>query len=294
MNNLTSKTQKSIVIFTFLFIPVLLLGTFTYYPALNLIYLSFTSWDGVSRVKEFVGMENYTWIFSKPSLYTPFLHNLVYFFMGLLQILAALYFAVILNSKLKWRNLFRTVLFMPYVINSVAVAFMFNFFFNNEFGAFNILLRDLGLDKLALNWLGEPKIVNYTMALMGNWKYMGFMMVIFIGVLNSIPAEFYEAAQIDGAKPFQAFRYITYPGIISIVKLNLFLNLNGALSAFEFPFIIYPLGSVFDMSETFMTKTIHTAFDSSSFGLASAMGVISMLVVSTLVLLQNKIVSEGD
>ena len=85
------------------------------------------------------------------------------------------------------------IIFLPYIINSVAITFIFNNLLNNEHGALNELLRAAGLDWLALNWLGDPNIVNITMAFMNSWKFLGFTMVVFLGALQSVPSEIYEA-----------------------------------------------------------------------------------------------------
>lgn len=294
MNRLSFRTQKRIVVICFLLIPLLLLITFSYYPAVNLIYMSFTKWNGISPVKEWVGINNYRNIFTDPSLFQPFLHNAVYFVAGLIQSFISLYFAVILNRKLRGRNAFKLIIFLPYIINSVAITFIFNNLLNNEYGALNELLRAIGLEELALNWLGDPNIVNGTMAFMSSWKFLGFTMVVFLGALQSVPSDIYEAASIDGANGFQTLVRITLPSIKGIIKLVMFLNLSGAISAFEFPFVIYPNGSPMGMSDTFMTKTMQTAFSYGNYGLASAMGVVLMVIILVLSVIQNKLISDKE
>ncbi|MEN6313039.1 MAG: sugar ABC transporter permease [Clostridiaceae bacterium] len=295
MNKLSMSAQKKITIAAFLAIPVTLLLAFHYYPAVKLIYYSFTSWDGLSAEKELIGFGNYIRIFTESELYTPFFHNGILFICGLVQLVMALVFAIMLNTGIKGRNAYKTILFMPYVINSVAIAFIFNFFFNTSNGAFNFILKGIGLKSLALDWLGNPGIVNWVLGFMSLWKYMGYMMIIFLAALQSIPQEMLEAGDIDGTNTFQKLKYLILPSIKSIVILNLFLNLNGALSAFEFQFIMWPdVRSPLGMADTFMTKTINTAFGYSDFGLASAMGVVLVVIVAVLTIIQNKIVlGEG-
>lgn len=293
MNKINLAGRKSLVVFAFLFIPVSLLLLFSYYPALRLVYLSFTDWDGVSLNINFVGFKNYIGIFITPKLYTSFLHNGILFITGLVQVALAFYFSILLNSAIRARNTFRTVLFMPYIINSVGIAFIFNFFFAYN-GVFNNFLSGIGLGSLVLDWLGDEKIVNWVMGFIALWKYTGFMMIIFLGGLQSISSDFYEAADIDGAKPHQKLLYITLPSLKSIITLILFLNLNGVVSAFEFPFIMYPKGSPFGMADTFMVTTIYTAFRYSDFGLSSAMGVVLVIIVAVLTFAQNKLLPKEE
>ncbi|BBI31961.1 carbohydrate ABC transporter permease [Cohnella abietis] len=294
MGVLSFRTQKLIILCSFLILPLLLLGVFTYYPAFTLIRISFTDWNGISLHKMGIGWENYTRIFSDSKYLGIFNHNLIYFLVGFIQIGLSLYFAVILNSKLRGKNIFRAIIFSPYIINSVAIAFMFTFLLNSEVGALNVVLKETGLHFLAKNWLSDPQIINYTLAFMATWKYLGFMMVIILGALQSIPNDLYEAASIDGANGFQSFRFITLPSLRRILELCFFLNLNGALAAFEFPFVIFPSGSPLGMSDTFVTNTLLTSFRYSDFGLASAMGVLLMIITIILVLTQRLVFFGRD
>ncbi|MFC5404824.1 carbohydrate ABC transporter permease [Cohnella soli] len=293
MKGLTYRSQKKAIIFLFLLTPVLLLLAFTYYPAVNLFYYSFTSWDGGLSRKLWIGLDNYKQIFRDPSIYKVFYNNFIYLIVGLVQVAIALYFAVVLDAKLKGKNFFKVSLFLPYIVNSIAIGYMFNYMFDNQYGAINVFLRNAGLHGMTVNWLGDPKVVNYVLAFMALWKYMGFMMVIFIGALQSIPKEIYEAAAIDGANRIQTFKSITLPSIRKVFEMMMFLNLNGAIAAYEFSFAIYPQGSPLGISDTFVTKTLNTAFKFQNFGLASAMGIVLMLMTAVLVLAQNKILFRG-
>lgn len=294
MNTTAHRKQKLVLIATFLLIPVLLLGTFTYYPAVRLLQLSFSSWDGINPTIHYVGWDNYRDIFKNRDNLDALWHNTAYLIVGLLQMALALYFAIVLSGKIRGRKAFRSILFLPYMLNSVAISFMFQYVLSYDDGALNQSLRHLGLGVLAMKWLSDPHIVNFTFGFMNLWKYMGFMMVIFLGALQSIPQDIYEAAEIDGANAWQKFRRITLPNIRKIVELCLFLNLNGALASFEFPFSVYPLGSPFGIADTVVMRTLNTAFKFSSYGLASAMGIVLMLIVAVLVMLQRKLVVRRE
>lgn len=111
--------QKKIIIFCFLLIPVALLLLFTYSPAAKLVYFSFTAWDGYSPEKPWVGLSNYREVFLNPDIFGVFAHNFAYFVMGLVQNVIAIYFAVILNTRLRGRNLFRLLLFLPYIMSEI-------------------------------------------------------------------------------------------------------------------------------------------------------------------------------
>ncbi|MCL2480017.1 MAG: sugar ABC transporter permease [Treponema sp.] len=293
MHHISLKKRKNLAILAFLFIPVGLLLLFTYYPATRLIYYSFTNYNGLDSNFKFVGLSNYITFLTDPQYYTIFLHLAVLFVVGLIQMVLAFLLALLLNTKIRGRNAFRSVIFMPYIISSVVVAFMFGYFFSTNFGVLNTLLKNIGLGGLAQNWLGNPKLVNWVMGFMSLWKYVGFTMIIFLAALQSIPQEMLEAGRIDGASSFKQLIYLILPSIRPVIALCLFLNLNGVLGAFEFQFITWPLGiTPLNMADTFVTKTYVVAFKYSKYGMGSAMGVILAVLVGILAWLQNKLIPK--
>lgn len=285
------QQQKMTLILSFLLVPLALLLTFTYYPAMRLIYLSFTSWDGLTPVKAWVGFSNYKEIMGNLEVFYVFLHNVAYFVGGIVQNVVAFFFAVLLNSRLKGRNMFRTVLFLPYIMNGVAVAFMFGYVFDTNTGSLNYFLNLLGVEPIS--WLGKPGLVNVSLASISAWKFMGFNMVVYLGALQSLPEDLYEAAKMDGARRFQVLRYITLPGMRKIIELNLFLTVIGALEVFDLPFVLTK-GGPLAASKTYVQQTVETAFQYNNFGLASAMSVLLMIVVIIVVSAQRRIVGGKE
>lgn len=290
---LTYNKQKLIIIISFLLVPLLLLATFTYYPALKLVYYSFTNWDGYSPEIPWVGLDNYREVFATPDIFKVFQHNFAYLVMGLVQNIIAIFFAVVLNSKLRGRNLFRVVLFLPYIMNGVAVAFMFGFVFDTTNGSLNLFLNSLGLTSLAeTSWLGTEGLVNYSLASTGLWRFMGYNMVIYIAALQAIPRDLYEAATIDGANSQQTFWNITLPNMKPVIQLNLFLTVTGALEVFDLPFVLTKGGPA-GASETYVQRVVQTAFQFNNYGLASAMSIILLLFVIAVLAVQQFVLSRG-
>ena len=283
--------QKRLILVLFLFIPLLLLATFSYYPALKLIELSFSKWDGIARSYPYVGLSNYADLFKDPGMFMTFQNNIAYIVIALFQTVLALYLAVVLNSKVLCRNFFKSSIFMPTILNGVATAFMFNFMYNFESSPINTILRNIGLEQYAVKWLGVGYFSNFSLAFIGLWKSTGFAMVVFLGALQSIPKEYYEAAEIDGASFLTKIRYIIFPSVKTVVELNLFLSINGSLQAFFESFIITHGGPA-GRTDTFVTKTISTAFEYHNFGMASAMGVVLMVIIITVVSIQRRFLRE--
>lgn len=287
------KMQRKFIIVGFLTVPVLLLLLFTYYPAVRLLYYSFTDWDGLSHHPSWLGFDNYKEIFSNPDLFGVFVHQIPYVIIGVVQNIVALLFAVILNSKMRGRNVFRVILFLPFIMNAVAVAFMFQYVFDTTTGSLNALLGALGLDSWKQSWLGNTSIVNYSLASIGFWRFMGYNMVIYLGALQSIPADIYEAAKLDGAGRMRTLWHITLPNMTKIIQLNMFLTLSGAIAVFDLPFVLTHGGPA-GASETFVLKTVETAFQFNNFGLASAMSVVLLVLTIVVLGLQNVVLKRKE
>lgn len=280
--NVSYKTQRKFIIALFLVIPLTLLFVFTYLPAINMISYSFTNWKGYGP-KTFVGLENYINIFSDPEVFSVLKNSLYYFVGGLIQLALAFVFAVIINSKIKGKSFFKSLFFFPYLINGVAISLMFLFFFQPS-GTFDTVLSMLGLDSLIRQWLGDAQYVNFSLAFTSIWRFFGYNFIIFLGALQSISDEVLEAADLDGAGDWDKIRYIYIPSVKRIIQLNLVLNISGAISVFEIPYIMTG-GS--NGSSTFVIETIKTAFTYNKVGKASAMAVVVMLIVAAVALIQN-------
>ena len=278
------KVQKSIIIVLFLTVPIVLLVLFTYVPLGDMVKYSFEKWNGTSKNHEFVGWDNYKTIFERPE-YLKVLKNSIYYFVGsIVQIIAALYFATILNYKIKGANIFKGIIFFPTLLNGVAVGLMFNYFYRGG-GTLDTLLIALGCDPETLPlWLGDAAIVNYSLVLVSLWRYMGQNMVMFNGAIKSVSSELIEAASLDGASKWQQFRYIILPNIKTIVSLNIILAVKGAISVFEIPYIMTD-GQ--NGSSTFVMKTLDTAFVSRKYGLASALGVVLLIFIMVVTFIQK-------
>lgn len=282
------SVQRTLTIGLFLALPLLLLLVFTYLPFVDMVEYSFYRWDGYSD-KVFIGLQNYKTLFSEPQYFTAFKSSIYYFIGSIVQIAVALYFATVFFYKLRGKNFFKGVLFFPYLLNGVAIGFVFLYFFKPD-GVLDSILVALGVAKENLPyWLGDPSLVNWSLTFVSVWRYMGQNMVMFCGATQSISSELFEAAQIDGADRWQQFRYIMLPNIRSIISLNLILAVKGAISVYEIPFIMTK-GTGGSM--TFVIKTLSTAFTDKKIGLSCAMGVILLIIVMIVTFVQKRFV-EG-
>ena len=226
MNSLAKQRKRFIL--AALAIPVLLLVCFVVVPAFDLIRMSFTDWDGLSASSNFIKLDNYIAMFKNPDLWQSLKNNAVYFVVHLCMIPVELAFAVLLTSKLRAAKFYKTMVFLPYIINGVAIAYAFSYFFSPVNGAFDNLLEMLRLGMLKHSWLSDEKIVNFTLTFVSLWRFSGYHIVLFMAALQSVNQDIVEAATIDGASKVHQFTHITLPLLKGVMKTSVtFWSINA-------------------------------------------------------------------
>jgi len=290
MPTLNAHNQRRLVIVTFLIAPLTLLVLFSIWPAIQLVWYSLTDWNGLSAEKTFVGLQNYrTILIEDQELLKPLINSAYYFAGSVLQLCLATYFAVILNRKMPGSNLFRMLLFMPFVLNSVAVSIVFRDFLQID-GGLDSLMTLVGLGAYTREWVQDPEIVKWSLVFASIWRYLGFQLLITYGALQAVPTDQYEAARIEGASELQQFVYITLPTIAPILGLQLILATVGSLEVFDVPFLI--TGGA-NGTKTFIMATLEEAFEFRRVGLAAAMAVILLVFVMLVIVIQRTLFDKG-
>lgn len=282
--------RRSLTPFLFLLVPIGLLLVFTYVPLANMLSYSVVEWDGLSKTREFVGLDNYVQFFTRPELFGVFGVSLYYFVGAFIQMGLALYLATILSFNTRFRNLFKGIIFFPYLLNGVAIAFMFLYVLKPD-GVLDSLLGGVGIGQAGDRplWLGDRDLVNFSLAGVSIWRYLGLNFVLFLGAIQSIPSETLEAGEIDGASRWQRFRYLIVPGIKPVIGLSFILAIAGALAVFEIPYIML-LGA--NGSATFVIETVQIAFQFHKFGLGSSMAVVLLVLILAVTWVQRRIVPD--
>ena len=267
-------------------IPLLLLFLFTYLPFAEMVKFSFYKMKYSTPIekRQFVGFDNYIDVFKRDDCFRALKLSLYYMGGSLVQLALALYLATILSFKTKAGNLFKGVMFFPYLVSGIAIGFIFKFFYTRGF-VFDTVLQWCGfqLDNLPY-WLKDQRVNNVSLVATSVWRYFGQNMVLFIGAIMSVDKEMYEAAELDGANKFQQFRHIILPSIKTIVTLNVILSITGSLSAFEPPYVITSGGNGTGTYFVIMNEIAHV---SQKVGLASAMAVVLLLIIFAATILQQ-------
>lgn len=275
--------QKVLVMIAFMIIPLALLFTFTYLPFAEMFGFSFYNMKYVGT-KTFVGLKNYTRVLQRDDCFGALKLSLYYMGGSIVQLVLALYLATVLSFKVKGGDIFKGFMFFPYLINGIAIGFIFKFFYTRGF-VFDTVLQWCGfqLDNLPY-WLRDQRINNISLVGTSVWRYFGQNMVLFIGAIMSVDAELYEAAMLDGANRFQQFKYIIMPSIKTIITLNVILSITGSLSAFEPPYVIT---SGANGTGTYFVVMHEIAHTQQKVGLASAMAIILLIIIFAATILQK-------
>ena len=271
--------NRNVFIIVSLLVPVMLLFMFVVYPSVDLIAMSLTDWNGVSPHRSFIGVGNYVDMFTRsPDLWMSLRNNLTYLIVHMVMIPIELCLAAMLNTRFRGSNFVKTIVFLPYILNSVGMSYAFSYFFSPVNGGFNQMLTSLGLQGWIRKWLSDPAIVNYVLSFVSVWRFMGYHIVLFATGLRSISTDVMEAARIDGANSLQQLVYVQLPSMRLVVSFVLFDCIRGTLQLFDIPFIMTNGGPGY-ASSTFTLYTIETAFNYNNFGMAATMAVAIMVIV---------------
>jgi len=285
------KIKKDEVVWLLIFIApaISLFFLFFILPILFLFVTSFTNWDGISA--EFVGFENYSKLLNKKSFIRAITNNLYWCITAaLITVPLALIVALLLAHRSRGWKVFRTVLFIPQVVSSAAIAMLWAAMFNAEYGLVNFLLEFIGFsDFEKYNWLGNIRTANA--ALIGfSLCYVGYFMVIMLAKTASISDDYYDAANIDGATQFQKDVYITAPLIKSTFFLCIILAVIFNLRQFEYVYLMTAGGPA--NKTQVLVVYIWNELSVQRLGRGNAAGVIMICIGAALLLTLRKLLKS--
>lgn len=218
----------------FLLPTILIFGFLFVIPTITSFYYSLTDWNINRRVISFIGLENFRELFSDVKFRSTLGNTLTYSFsVTFVRNFLGLFLAILLNNaQLKGRNLFRTIIFLPYVIAPVVIGYLFTAIYNPAQGILNQSLRAFGMGFLAQDWLNDPNIALFSTIMTDVWRTTGFSMVIYLAGLQAIPHELYESAEIDGANGRWKLTNVTLPLLAPSITINVVLALIGTMKVF--------------------------------------------------------------
>ncbi len=284
------RTKKGIDRYTFFFIaPAFILFTlFIIVPTLSSVYYSLTSWDGVSPNVKFVGLANFKEIFTSVRFGNALKNTIILtIFITILENILALALALAVDHVRWGKNFFRSAFYVPVLISGIVSGFIWKIMYNYNFGTFNALLKGMGLQDLRQDWLGNTAIVLFMVGIVLIWKGVGYYMIIYLASLQSVSQDLIEAAQIDGASPWQRFRAITIPMISGAFTINFTLSLINGLKVFDQINVMTDGGPGFT-TETLVYLLYKVGFNEGRQGFGTAVGLMLLLIIIILNTVQQK------
>jgi raffinose/stachyose/melibiose transport system permease protein len=269
----------------FLLPAILLYGTFIVYPMVDAVRLSFFDWDGfATTAKTWVGLDNYRQIFQHdPVFWTAFRNSVKWLILSLIfPTVLGLGLALLLNRRLRGRNLFRTIYYLPAVLAPIAVAAMWRWIYDPNFGVLNRFLDLLGIDVVGRAWLGDPDTALYATFVASVWTVAGLNMVLFLAGLQNIPRELTEAARIDGANTRQVFRHVTLPGLRPAIVIVIVLTIINSLKAFDL-IVGTTRGGPAQQTQVLALWSYTQSFANHDFGAGNAVATVLLLLTLVVV-----------
>ena len=270
--------------FAFLLPALAVYLVFTAYPLFQSLRLSLTSWDGVNAVKEFVGLDNYVRALSLDETFRNALyHNLLWITIGsVLPITIGLITALLIYDGVVLSIVFRTVLFMPYVLSSMVIGIIFGLILNPSFGVLNQGLKAVGLSVLAQPWLGQSSTALLSLMMVATWHNFGFNMTLLLAGLQNTDPLLHDAAKIDGANVFQRLWHVTIPQLNHVITLAFSLALIGGFKVFDLVYVMTEGGPGFH-TEVLASYIVKQSFRQSYVGYGCALAIMltcMILIVS--------------
>jgi raffinose/stachyose/melibiose transport system permease protein len=280
------SNKKAICIFVlptlFVFCVIVFLPIFmsAYYSTLN--------WDGIGK-GTFIGIDNYIKLFSDDVFLKSIVNSFLFAFASIfIQLSISLVLALILANGVKGEKLYRTIYFIPVIISTIVIGQLWTKIYNADYGLLNALLKSIGLENLAYDWLGKENTALVCSFIPTLWQYVGYHMLIMYSGAKSISEEIYEAAEIDGSSKVNTAFKITLPLLKPILKVCLIFSLIGSLKVFD---LIYVLtnGGPLHATEVPSTLMYSSVFNSYQYGYGSAMAVFIIIECLVFTIILDKV-----
>ena len=267
----------------FLAVPVIGFVVFTIYPIVYSVYASMTNWNGLNRM-DFIGFDNYVTL-AGDEYFLKALYNTFFYMLGIpIGIILSLLLALALNRGIPGRTTLRVVYYVPVISSLAAIAIVWQFAYNGDFGLVNQVLAWFGIS--GPDWLQDTATVKPAIIILAIWKGLGYSMLLYLAAIQSVPRSLYEAASIDGANGFQQFRAITLPMVRPVTFFIVVTNIIAGSQIFIEVNIMTPAGGPEFSSASLVFYIVRKAFRYQQMGYATSMAVVLGLIVFVITLIQ--------
>lgn len=282
--NKLSPREKSETIWGWIFIAPTMIGLFVLniIPIFQTIYQSFFKTGDFGKGNVYVGLNNYRKVFGDAEVWQALWNTVKYAIVEVpISIVIALLLAVLLNKKIKFRSVFRTIFFLPMVAAPAAIAMVWKWLYNSNFGLLNNLFH------VKVNWISNPDIAIYSIAVIGIWSVIGYNMVLFLAGLQEVPKDYYEAAALDGASGLQQLLHITVPLISPTIFFVLVTRVIAAMQVFDAIYMIIDYNNpALKKTESLVYLFYKYSFEQSKNGYGATVVVLLLAVIMIITVIQ--------
>ncbi len=275
----------------FMAAPVIGWVVFLLFPMAFSIYVSFTNWNGIGNMT-FIGLDNYSRLLGDQYFWKS-LWNTVFYMIGIpIGLALSLLLALALSRKIRGRTFFRTVYYIPVISSLAAIAILWQWAYNGDFGLVNQALALVGIE--GPNWLADPVWAKPAIIIMTVWKGLGYSMLLYLAAVQAVPRSLYEAAALDGANAWKRFTKITWPMVRPVTFFLVVTNIIGGSMIFTEINIMTPTGGPSFSTASLVWYVWNQAFRNLSMGYATAMALVLGILVLIVTAIQFRMNARND
>lgn len=258
-------------------------------PIFQTLKMSFFKSGDFGRGDIYVGLENYKRLINDPQVWQATWNTIKYTILVVpVMVMLALILATILNSKIKGKHIYRTIYFLPMVAAPAAVTMVWKWLYNKDFGLINHLLAKVGIG--AVDWLKDPHVAMYSIAIIGIWSSVGYGMILILAGLQEIPRDFYEVALIDGASPVKQFFHITLPLVSPTLFFVIVTNVIASMQVFDSIYMVQSVTSpAYQSTVSLVYLFYNSSFKYSDRGYGSTIVMLLLVIIMIITVVQMKL-----
>lgn len=277
--------------YVFLIAPLALYTIFMIFPTVYSFYISLHNWDGLSGVREFIGLDNYVEVLTEDEIFKVSIANNVRWAIlsEIIPIVLGLVMAFVFNSKMKGFGFYRSAIFFPSVLSISTIGLIWRWLYDPNLGLIPEVVRIVTGGRVSFNWFANPEHTIYYLIIAGSWAYSGLCMILFMGGIKSVPEGTIEAAYLDGATRMQRIFYVILPQMKNSINIVLTFTLINSFKVFDLIYVM-TAGGPGRMTNVMATWSYYSTFRYYEYGPGSAMSIIMAIILVFGSLIINKIV----
>lgn len=284
------RAENSPKAWLFLLPALVFIGIFNVMPLINTFIISFQR--GTLNNPKFNGIKNFQIVLRDPKFHRALTNTFMYAFIVVpIALIISLFIAVVINERIKFKKVFESIFFIPYLTSIIAIGVVFRYMFNGDYGFINHLLSYIGMGPI--NFLDNPSMSMTTVMIFGIWMGLAFNIIILLTGLRNIDESYYKVADMFGATKFEQFRRITLPQLVPIITFLLLVNFIGAFKIYGQVFAIFNgLPGIAESATTGVFYIYTKFYTENRYGQGMAAAVILFFIILIFTVVQNKILKK--